>query len=283
MFLPTLGANRDRTPEFTSFKSPNSVLTDPSARSDSSQLLERNLVDSSPLAPFFEVYRDARLAMKRVRLSYSELLRAHQTCLRPTFADAHDDLARVTKTASSITSQLADIRRKISMLEVTSPGHPDRAVVIRNLRNALQDTYRQFSTDFRIAQETFSQSYEQRPTAEGVDEAFDMSTVIPREVQQQLAPRVESQSEVERIAQRAEEVREIFAQLADIVAAQGTVVDRIDCNIGTALGNTVAAQGEVEEAAQYQKKSRLWICVMILVFVIAGLLAVALFKPDDTD
>jgi t-SNARE complex subunit (syntaxin) len=83
---------------------------------------------------------------------------------------------------------------------------------------------------------------------------------------------------IQDIARRSEVIRNLFADLAQIVADQGPLVDRIDVTLQMALANAQRAHDDVVPASQYQRRSRLWICIVILIVLIVNLFILALSK-----
>jgi syntaxin 7 len=279
MFLPTLGANRDRTTDFNRLRcSDPDMAIDRSVGSESSRLLSRAIPTASPLDPYFQLCADIKTDLSRVKLTYCELLRAQQQCLRPTFAEASDQIEEVNKLVASISGQLRNVQRRIALIHIASRDRPDRVRLVGNLRSALEDAYRKYSTDFRMSQQAFAASYSRQPQLEPDDAPFDIASIIPRDaVQAQLAAN-ETVVQLGRLAQRAADVREIFAQLDDLIASQGTIVDRIDANIAQSLQNAIAAEEDVGRAAEHQPKTRLWRCAVAMAACVILLILVVVFK-----
>jgi hypothetical protein len=278
-FLPTLGINRGRTAEFTMLRGSDSDMPmDRPGSSESSRLHSRGIRTASPLDPYFQLWADIKTDLNRVKLTYSELLRAQQQCLRPTFAEASDQIAVVNELVASISQQLRNVQRRIALIHLASKDYPDRVRLLGNLRSALEDSYRKYSADFRMSQQAFAASYSRQPQHEPEDAPFDISSVIPRDaIQDQLAAN-EAVLQLGQLAQRAAEVRDIFAQLDDLIASQGTIVDRIDANITESLRNAIAAEEEVGKAAEHQPTTRLWRCAAIMGVVVIVLILVVVFQ-----
>jgi hypothetical protein len=279
MFLPTLGVSRDRTTDFTTLRGSDPDLPlDRYGSSESSRLLSREIPTASPLEPYFRLSADIKTDLSRIKLAYSELLRAQQQCLRPTFAEANDQIEDVNRLVASISLQLRNVQRRIALIHIASRDHPDRVRLVANLRSALEDAYRKCSTDFRMAQQAFAASYSKQPQIEPEDAPFDIASVIPRNVVQAQVAADETVAQLGQLAQRAADVRDIFAQLDDLIASQGTLVDRIDANITGSLRNAVAAEEEVGKAAEHQPKTRLWTCAAGMGVFVILLILIVVFK-----
>jgi hypothetical protein len=277
MFLPTLGLNRDRTGDLFQFRS-NGL---PLARdiSDSVSLLKSASTVSQTLDPFFQLASDIKTQLNQVKVSQSELLRAQQQCLRPTFLDSRDEIRDVVALESSISMKLDDISRKINLIRHhNGETSEDRMKILLNLKLALEDMFREATFTFKSWQQVFYASYNRRPEQELDPTEFDVSTIdVGLERQQDRIIREERET-VEQLARRAEEIRSLFIDLATLIGNQGSVVDRIDVLIGQTLDNVNKAGEEVEKAARHQKKSRLWFIVLILAVLVASLLLYVIVK-----
>lgn len=90
------------------------------------------------------------------------------------------------------------------------------------------------------------------------------------------------------IMQRDKELREIMSSITDLqdlfkdlsqmVIEQGTILDNIEYNVQQVVEHTEMAVQELTTANKYQKTARGWICAIILVVVIVGLIAAILIK-----
>jgi hypothetical protein len=277
MYLHALGASRDRTGDLMSFRGTTlrSVPLNQDT-SDGSLLLGRSLAASqeSPLEHFFQLAAEIKREIAALHTAFDALLKKHKACLRPTFTDAADSVSEVESMAASINARMQGIQQRIGFL--ASPFHdfPDREIIIRNLRVALSDAYRDFSGKFRLEQQAFSASYGRSAAAKHskTSQADEIDLIDfgsgGREQRQLQLQRQRNEEAIEQIAKQAEDIRNIFVELATIVAEQGTVVDRIDHCILQSLENATVAHEEVVKAAKYQGKSRMWICVVLLFVLI---------------
>lgn len=278
MFLPTPGVNRDRTADFIAFKGSDRDIRGDRREADSARLLGEDASAPSVLEPFFQLAGDIKADIKRAQVSLSELLRAQQQCLRPTFADGNDQYQDVVALTASLNAQIREIQKKINFIVPGRHENADRARILQNLRSALTDALKQVSTEVKMAQQTFNASYTRQEQPEDADTgAFDFATLDFGGRQQASLEEAET-DEVAELVRRAAEVREIFADVAALVAEQGTVVDRIDCNITEALENADAAHSEIVKAAGYQQKSRMWKCAAVLAVFVAILLTLVVMK-----
>jgi syntaxin 16 len=252
-------------------------------------LLSRaSLYDSSEsaLERFFQLSGEIKQEIADLHSAYDTLLKKHKECLRPTFSDSADSMTEVSSLTASINARMHSLSQRINCINYPDPSLQDRAKILTNLRTALTESYNEFSTKYKIEQQAFSASFGKTPhmrrESRKRQEEVELSSLNfgpPANEQRQLQMRNQrNEEEIQQIARRAEEIRNIFVDLATMVRDQGTIIDRIDFCITESLANAVEAHSEVQKAARYQKKSRLWICVVVLVIVIAILFLMALAK-----
>jgi syntaxin 16 len=287
MYLRALGASRDRTADLMSFRGTSLKSIQINRDSSESSFLHSASSTESPLERFFQLATEIKREIYDLHFAYDSLLKKHKACLRPTFTDPADSVTEVEALTASITTRMQGIQQRIGYLTGSFPDFPDRMIIIRNLRAALTEAFRDFSAKFRLEQQAFSASYGKsaqgkRSKKKTETEDFDLISLdfgTPGNEQMQTQIQQQRNDEaIEQIARRAEEIRDIFVELANIVAEQGTIVDRIDHCIATSLTNAAEAEKEVEKAAKYQGKSRMWICVVVLIVLILILLLLALSK-----
>ena len=84
--------------------------------------------------------------------------------------------------------------------------------------------------------------------------------------------------EITRIAKSIEELAEIFKELAVLVIDQGTILDRIDFNMESAVRRTRTGVDDVIEAETSQKNALPMRCIILLVVLIAIMLVVLIVK-----
>ncbi len=68
------------------------------------------------------------------------------------------------------------------------------------------------------------------------------------------------------------QLAELFKDLAVLLVEQGTILDRIDYNIEHTWENIDKSVAELGQAEKYQKKTGYKLCMLLLLFIIAGLI-----------
>lgn len=296
MFLPASGANRDRTTDMMRYRG-NTIKNN---------LISSNQTYQSSLEKYFDLSKEIKAQINRLELVFDHLVRKQQECLRPTFSDSSDLMNQVNNLTNKINSNILSISQQINTIQYNKSEFPnsdndllnrDRQKILDNLRTNLYNLCEEFSFRFQTSQQTFLSNFNRSPHLKydekanndkdiNLDDFYSLkkinSVTDDREEyilqQQQLQQR--QTEEIAEIAQREEEIRGIFLNLSNLIIEQGTIIDRIDYCVTASLENAELAHKEVEKAASYQKKSRMWRCALFLsVFVIILIIfAVIKFK-----
>ena len=85
-------------------------------------------------------------------------------------------------------------------------------------------------------------------------------------------------AEIQHIAKSIEELAQIFKELAVLVIDQGTILDRIDFNMETAVEHAKEGVVNLEKAEESQKANPAMKCIIALVLIIIILLIVIIAK-----
>jgi hypothetical protein len=280
MYLRPLGTIRDRTADLMSFRgAPLKPMQ--SNREMSEACPTCSDVQESPLDRFFQLSSELRQEISDLHISHDALLKKHKACLRPTFTDPADFVPDIEALTAAINARMQQVTARLGYLRLTSPDFPDRERLVANLRAAASERFREFSAKFKLEQQAFSVRVAKAAHNQKAETAdfgpFDFGT--PGSDQRQFQMQLQrNEEEVEAIMRRAEAFRNIFLDLANLISEQGTLIDRIDFCISHTLENAVEAHTDVEKAAHYQGKSRMWICVVVLLVLIALLLLMAYLK-----
>ena len=86
------------------------------------------------------------------------------------------------------------------------------------------------------------------------------------------------ESEITRIAKSIEELAQIFKELAVLVIDQGTILDRIDYNMESAVEHADEGIKNLVKAEEHQKNALPMRCIIALVVLIAIMLIVLVVK-----
>ena len=84
--------------------------------------------------------------------------------------------------------------------------------------------------------------------------------------------------EITRIAKSIEELAQIFKELAVLVIDQGTILDRIDFNMESAVEHAKEGVQQLQTAEKHQKNALPMRCIAALVVLIVIMLIVLIVK-----
>ena len=87
--------------------------------------------------------------------------------------------------------------------------------------------------------------------------------------------------EIMRIAKSIEELAAIFKELAVLVVDQGTILDRIDYNMESAVEHAKEGIVQLQKAEDHQKNALPFRCIVVLVVLIAIMLGVLIWKHSS--
>jgi len=87
--------------------------------------------------------------------------------------------------------------------------------------------------------------------------------------------------EITKIAKSIEELAAIFKELAVLVIDQGTILDRIDFNMETAVEHAKEGIVQLQKAEDHQKNALPFRCIVLLVVLIAIMLGVLIYKHSN--
>lgn len=88
----------------------------------------------------------------------------------------------------------------------------------------------------------------------------------------------ERDAEIVKIAKSIEELAAIFKELAVLVIDQGTILDRIDYNMESAVEQAKEGIKQLEKAEEHQKNSMSVKCIIALVVLIIIMVGVLIWK-----
>lgn len=84
--------------------------------------------------------------------------------------------------------------------------------------------------------------------------------------------------EITRIAKSIEELAAIFKELAVLVIDQGTILDRIDYNMETAVASATEGVKHLKQAEEHQKNALSVKCIILLCVLIAIMVGILVWK-----
>lgn len=78
----------------------------------------------------------------------------------------------------------------------------------------------------------------------------------------------EREKEIIHLAQSVNELATLFNELSLLVVEQGTILDRIDYNVASALDQVTAGNIQLRQADDYSKRTLTLKCILVLLVII---------------
>lgn len=100
-----------------------------------------------------------------------------------------------------------------------------------------------------------------------------------QKAKQTLAEIEARHSDIMKLEKSIMELRDLFVDLATLVEVQGEMVNRIENHVALSKSHVDKARVEVNQAIAYRSKARIkkFICLTILIFIIAGIVATVIY------
>mmetsp|Transcript_28214 Transcript_28214/g.40178 ORF Transcript_28214/g.40178 Transcript_28214/m.40178 type:complete len:315 (-) Transcript_28214:339-1283(-) len=175
--------------------------------------------------------------------------------------------------------------------------------VRKNLQMSMAKKLQTLSTTFRVAQRNYMtnlRGQSQASTSEtleklGVEDVLvttenesefedtgftKKQMMVVEETEQETRRR---DAEIVRIAKSIEELAAIFRELAVLVIDQGTLLDRIDYNMESAVENVRQGKEQLDKAEEHQKNAMSVRCIILLVVLIIVMLGVLIWKHSSAN
>lgn len=242
---------------------------------------------------------EAQFTISKLKTKIQELKMLHSRHLhRPTFDENSEDEILIEHCTAEITTMFNSVHRVVQIIKSHSfEGSPKEkqltSNVVRSLAAALQD----LSIQFRSTQNNFlrqiqsreerSKIYFENPALEDDvmfahgDEDIDSSFMNARNNQQELLYLEEEntkmvqqrEQEVNAIVKSIIDLNAIFKDLSQMVADQGTILDRIDYNVEQSQTQVYEGFRQLQKADAYQRKNR----KMCAILVLSGMIILMVF------
>eukprot|EP00300_Choanocystis_sp_HF-7_P031161 c40290_g1_i1.p1 GENE.c40290_g1_i1~~c40290_g1_i1.p1 ORF type:complete len:317 (-),score=84.56 c40290_g1_i1:52-960(-) len=242
---------------------------------------------------WIETVDQIKEGLKKIKSRFDELQRAQSKHLLPGFDDVDDDPKQMVEVLTAEISRVFKLcESKIRILGkdvIAQDKNSTEAQILKNIRAKLavelSDQYSAFRKSQKEylskvkGQEEIIQDYvpDSNDADTIVDTGFTSSQRQVVELNDELAR--EREAEIEKITESIEALAVLFKDLQTLVIDQGTILDRIDFNIEQAQVAVEQGVTQLEQAATTQKKSRLMLCIYILL-VGCGALTLALILKN---
>ncbi|ODQ53701.1 t-SNARE [Saitoella complicata NRRL Y-17804] len=231
--------------------------------------------------------------LDQIKKKSATLDKLHQKHVLPGFDDRREEEGRIEDLTSEITMHFHDCQRLIKKIEAQSRGTDSEAeaIMAKNIQISLATKVQESSSAFRKKQSTYlrrlkghSITRPDTPTQFTQDEDLDVS-MSQTAIQQSATLTsndtaiMQREREITDIAKGIIELADIFKELQTMVIDQGTMLDRIDYNVERLHVHVKAADKELTQATNYEKRIRRRKLIMLMILIIAGLIIVLIYKP----
>ena len=255
---------------------------------------------SSTLPPaWVDFSEEASADIAAIKDKLRELSSAHAKALLPTFDDvggAEDHVVEVV--TNEITRLFKRCEGRLRRLgeRAADGADAEETRVVKNVQTKLATEAHRLSVVFRKTQKEYLQRLQQQegrgPGGAGVDDIFanagaraEHDDVDPGFSAQQMrrVDRVEAHSyerdrEVMHILQSVNDLAGVMKDLSVLIIDQGTVLDRIDYNCEMVAVTVEEGRKQLAKAEDYQKNSRLILCIYFLAAMVGVMLLVVIFQ-----
>ena len=255
---------------------------------------------SSTLPPaWVDFSEEASADIAAIKDKLRELSSAHAKALLPTFDDvggAEDHVVEVV--TNEITRLFKRCEGRLRRLgeRAADGADAEETRVVKNVQTKLATEAHRLSVVFRKTQKEYLQRLQQQegrgPGGAGVDDIFanagaraEHDDVDPGFSAQQMrrVDRVEAHSyerdrEVVHLLQSVNDLAGVMKDLSVLIIDQGTVLDRIDYNCEMVAVTVEEGRKQLAKAEDYQKNSRLILCIYFLAAMVGVMLLVVIFQ-----
>jgi syntaxin 16 len=255
---------------------------------------------SSTLPPaWVDFSEEASADIAAIKDKLRELSSAHAKALLPTFDDvggAEDHVVEVV--TNEITRLFKRCEGRLRRLgeRAADGADAEETRVVKNVQTKLATEAHRLSVVFRKTQKEYLQRLQQQEGrgrgGAGVDDIFanagaraEHDDVDPGFSAQQMrrVDRVEAHSyerdrEVVHILQSVNDLAGVMKDLSVLIIDQGTVLDRIDYNCEMVAVTVEEGRKQLAKAEDYQKNSRLILCIYFLAAMVGVMLLVVIFQ-----
>ena len=255
---------------------------------------------SSTLPPaWVDFSEEASADIAAIKDKLRELSSAHAKALLPTFDDvggAEDHVVEVV--TNEITRLFKRCEGRLRRLgeRAADGADAEETRVVKNVQTKLATEAHRLSVVFRKTQKEYLQRLQQQegrgPGGAGVDDIFanagaraEHDDVDPgfsaqqmRRVDRGEAHSYERDREVVHILQSVNDLAGVMKDLSVLIIDQGTVLDRIDYNCEMVAVTVEEGRKQLAKAEDYQKNSRLILCIYFLAAMVGVMLLVVIFQ-----
>ncbi|WOL04344.1 syntaxin-43-like [Canna indica] len=231
--------------------------------------------------------------MQRARTKMSELVKAHEKALMPSFGDGKEDQHAIEVLTQEITGLLK--RSEKRLMRVSSGSSSEDANIRKNVQRSLATDLQNLSMELRKKQSIYLKRLrEQKEGQDGLDldmingtksnmedDEFDdigFSEHQMSQLKKNEAFTREREREIAQVVESVNELAQIMKDLSILVIDQGTIIDRIDYNIQNVASTVEEGYKQLQKAERNQKKGGMVMCATVLVIMCFVMLVLLILK-----
>lgn len=234
---------------------------------------------------WIDALEEVNYQMTKIRDKLKELSALHDRHLnRPTFDESSLEEDEIEQTTHQLTQLFSHCQQLLSVIQqgVRHGSNAKEAHLAQNVVRSVAGSLQSLSTSFRSSQTTYCKRLQSRE--EHSNKFFDVPFYME---ETQLSPerfggdhqlQIEDQlfledntemvqmreREINNILRSITELNTIFKDIANMVAEQGTVLDRIDYNLDTVQTRVQQGLQQLQKADTYQKKNHKMMCILVM-------------------
>jgi len=222
-----------------------------------------------------DYYEDTLKKFKELERITQETAKLLSTRLKMQFGD-HSDLDNQINQkagrATQILQECGENHKKIHECGFTSKESVSDKRIRENVEKILATQIQQWTMAIRKQQKTLLNRVKDVGETGIRDNGYQASTDYSDEAVRQEMEAMddiarERDEDVNRLIDTINELSHLFKQMNHLVIEQGTLVDRIDYNLESAVSHVVKGKGQLRKAVQYQDSKCGSYCIRILVIM----------------
>eukprot|EP00040_Diaphanoeca_grandis_P020051 m.106381 g.106381 ORF g.106381 m.106381 type:complete len:339 (+) comp27717_c0_seq2:277-1293(+) len=298
------GVYRSRTVEFMRYRGGNKQTSwDDNEGAESEQLIEDGYKSVAKMLPpeWVDFKEETANTLQTIQIKMKSLTTLHNDHInKPSFDGAMEQEQEIEIATSEITQLFHKCSKNIQMIskkgkQCTSGSQKTLA---KNAAQAMAKEVQDLSMRFRKAQSSYlrrMRGQEDRSKSYGLGSsestgAMEMFEEDPMDVSDSFTDGQidklkdntnvvqERETEILNIVQSINELSEIFKDMAQLITEQGSILDRIDYNIGIAEDSVERGKENLEKAEKHQKSASKKYIILLLIVIVVGLLFAVMFK-----
>ncbi|KAD6795522.1 hypothetical protein R6Q59_020582 [Mikania micrantha] len=242
-----------------------------------------------------DVSDDIAANIQRVHSKMADLTKAHAKALMPSFSDGKEDQHRIESLTYEVTDLLKKSEKRLGKLSAGGPF--EDSTIRKNVQRSLASDLQGLSMELRRKQSNYLKRLKkQKEGSDGVDlelnlngkhssredDGFDGMSFSKHQMaklKKSEALTVEREKEIQQVVESVNELAEIMKDLSVLVIdQQGTIIDRIDCNIQNVAVTVDKGLKQLQKADRNQTQGGTVMCATVLVIMCFVMLFLLILK-----